>query len=29
MYLEEIGWESLDQIYPAQNRDQWWALCTW
>jgi hypothetical protein len=26
MCLKEIGWESVGQIYLAQNRDQWQAL---
>jgi hypothetical protein len=26
MYLREIGWDDMDWIYLAQNRDQWWAL---
>jgi hypothetical protein len=24
--LKEIGWEDVDQIYLAQNRDQWWSV---
>jgi hypothetical protein len=26
MDLKEIGWEVVDWIYPAQDRDQWWAV---
>jgi hypothetical protein len=26
MNLEEIGWEDVDWIQLAQDRDQWWAL---
>jgi hypothetical protein len=26
MYLREVGWEAVDWILMAQNRDQWWAL---
>jgi hypothetical protein len=26
MYLKEIGWESVDWIHLAQDRDQWQAL---
>jgi hypothetical protein len=26
MNLKEIGWEDVDWIYLAQNRDQWQAL---
>jgi hypothetical protein len=26
MNLREIGWESVDWIHLAQDRDQWWAL---
>jgi hypothetical protein len=26
MDLIEIGWDGMDWIYLAQNRDQWWAL---
>jgi hypothetical protein len=24
--LRKIGWEGVDWIHLAQNRDQWWAL---
>jgi hypothetical protein len=23
---EEIGWEGVDCIHVAQDRDQWWAI---
>jgi hypothetical protein len=26
MYLRETGWEVVDWIHLAQNRDQWWVL---
>jgi hypothetical protein len=26
MDLGEIGWESVDSIHLAHNRDQWWVL---
>jgi hypothetical protein len=26
MYLREIGWDGMDWIDPAQDRDQWMAL---
>jgi hypothetical protein len=26
MDLREIGWESVDCIHLAQDRDQWWVL---
>jgi hypothetical protein len=26
MYLEEIGWEDIDWIYVANDRDQWCVL---
>jgi hypothetical protein len=26
MDLREIGWDGMDWIDPAQDRDQWWAL---
>jgi hypothetical protein len=26
MVLREIGWEGVDWIHLAQDRDQWWAL---
>jgi len=26
MYHMEIGWEVLDWIHLAEDRDQWWAL---
>jgi hypothetical protein len=26
MDLEEVGWESIDWIHVAQNKDQVWAL---
>jgi hypothetical protein len=26
MALREIGWEGVDWIHLAQERDQWWAL---
>jgi hypothetical protein len=26
MNLREIGWEGVDWIHLAQDRDQWWAL---
>jgi hypothetical protein len=26
MYLREIGWDDMDWIDPAQDRDQWKAL---
>jgi hypothetical protein len=26
MDLREIGWEVVDWMHLAQNRDQWWAL---
>jgi hypothetical protein len=26
MDLQEVGWESVDLIYMAQDRDRWWAL---
>jgi hypothetical protein len=26
MYLRELGWDGMDWVYLAQNRDQWRAL---
>jgi hypothetical protein len=26
MDLREIGWEGVDWMHVAQNRDQWWAV---
>ena len=26
MDLKEIGWESVDWIHPAQDKDEWWPL---
>jgi hypothetical protein len=26
MDLREIGWDGMDWITLAQDRDQWWAL---
>jgi hypothetical protein len=26
MDLREIGWEVIDSIHLAQDRDQWWAI---
>jgi hypothetical protein len=26
MDLRETGWEDVDEIHLAQDRDQWWAL---
>jgi hypothetical protein len=26
MDLREIGWEGVDWIHLAQDRDQWWTL---
>jgi len=26
MDLRELGWEGMDWMHVAQNRDQWWAL---
>jgi hypothetical protein len=26
MDLREVGWDGVDWIDMAQNRDQWWAL---
>jgi hypothetical protein len=26
MDLREIGWEVVDWIHLAQDRDQWWAV---
>ena len=26
MYLKEIGWEGMDWIDVAQDRDKWWVL---
>jgi hypothetical protein len=26
MDLTEIGWEGVDWIHVAQDREQWWAL---
>jgi hypothetical protein len=26
MDLRETGWEGVDCIHLAQDRDQWWAL---
>jgi len=26
MDLQDVGWESMDWIDLAQNRDRWWAL---
>jgi len=26
IYLREIGWEGVDWMQLAQDRDQWWAL---
>jgi hypothetical protein len=28
MYLREVGWEGVDWIHLAQDRDQWWVLTT-
>jgi len=28
MNLREIGWEGVDWMYLAQDRDQWQALVT-
>jgi hypothetical protein len=25
MNLREIGWESVDWMHLAQDKDQWWA----
>jgi hypothetical protein len=25
MDVKEVGWESVDWIHLAQDRDQWWA----
>jgi hypothetical protein len=25
MHLREIGWEGVDWIHLAQDRDQWWG----
>jgi hypothetical protein len=27
MDLKEIGWEGMDWMHPARNRDQWRTLC--
>jgi hypothetical protein len=26
MDLRELGWEGVDDIHLAQDRDQWWTL---
>jgi len=26
MYLRKIGWEVVDGMHLAQDRDQWWSL---
>jgi hypothetical protein len=26
IYLREIGWEVVDWIHVAQDKDQWWIL---
>jgi hypothetical protein len=26
MYLREVGWDGMDWIHVAQDRNQWWAL---
>jgi hypothetical protein len=26
LYLREKGWEDVDWIHLAQDRDQWWAF---
>jgi hypothetical protein len=26
MDLKEVGWDGMDLIYLAQDRDQWWVL---
>jgi hypothetical protein len=26
MDLKEVGWEDVDLVHVAQDRDQWWAL---
>jgi hypothetical protein len=26
MDLREVGWEDVDWMHVAQDRDQWWAL---
>jgi hypothetical protein len=26
MDLNEVGWDSVDWIHLAQDRDQWWVL---
>jgi hypothetical protein len=26
MDLREIGWDDVDWMHVAQNREQWWAL---
>jgi hypothetical protein len=26
MYLRELGWEVVDWMHLAQDRDQWWAV---
>jgi hypothetical protein len=26
MDLREIGWEGVDLVHLAQDRDQWWAI---
>ena len=26
MHLQEVGWEDMDWIALAQDRDMWWAL---
>jgi len=26
MYLTEIGWEGVEWMHLAQDRDQWWVL---
>ena len=26
MYVQEVGWEGLEWIALAQDRDRWWAL---
>jgi hypothetical protein len=28
MNVTEIGWEGVDWVHLAQNRDQWWTLVT-
>jgi hypothetical protein len=26
MSFREVGWEGVDWMHLAQNKDQWWAL---